>query len=137
MNVPTIKLVCWLAALASAGGLAKYAHGWFGNIEQRQLPIDPDYVSDVLNEDLQVAPDVREIVDYDDLKVTFKTMNWTGNGPTIMNWRAPFGNPASSPQARRPVNGSASMRPGNRSAKGPSPMERRPVHGPHGTATVR
>jgi PDZ domain-containing protein len=81
MNVPTIKLICWLSALVSALGLGKYAYDWFDTIEQRRLPIDTAYVEQVLNDDLEVQQDVRQIVDYNDLKVVFKDMNWTGKPP--------------------------------------------------------
>ena len=81
MNVSTIKLVCWLGALGSFGGLAKYAYDWFQTQEARQLPIDIEYVAGVLNENIEVKPDVRQLVRYDDLKGTFMTLNWTGEPP--------------------------------------------------------
>ncbi|MDA1265218.1 MAG: PDZ domain-containing protein [Planctomycetota bacterium] len=119
MNVPTIKLVCWLASLSSLGGLAKYAYDWFGNIEDRRNPIEGSsafpltnedhdqvsgehrdrkdlgpmskaeiksvaaqrYVTRILEEDQERATEVAELVVYDQLKVTFKEMSWTGKPP--------------------------------------------------------
>ncbi len=81
MNVSTIKLICWLAALASAGGLSKYSYDWFRTIEERQYPVDTAYVEKVLNADVEVETEVREIVDYEELKGTFLQMNWTGEPP--------------------------------------------------------
>ncbi len=81
MNVPTIKLICWLAALSSAGGLVKYVYDWFDQGGGRQSLVEAEYITDVLTEKIEVKARVMEIVDYEELKATFKDMSWTGEPP--------------------------------------------------------
>jgi len=81
MNLPTIKLLCWLVAAGSAGGLAYYVYDYFKHFEEKRSPVDRAYVEAVLNEELHHAPEVRQIVDYKSLIHTFKDMNWTGKPP--------------------------------------------------------
>jgi hypothetical protein len=82
MNVPTIKLACWLTALASAGGLARYAQVWFQELPEKQEPVDTVHVSDVLNEDLELKAEVKELPPYNtEFRKTFLDMDWTGRPP--------------------------------------------------------
>lgn len=78
MNVPTIKLLCWLASLGALAGVAKYIYDWVENRDEHREPLETEYVTEVLNENIQVAAEVSEIVAYDRLKTTFKDMKWTG-----------------------------------------------------------
>lgn len=81
MNVSAIKLTCWLAALASAGGLAKYATAWFQTKQDRMYPVETSHVEKVLNSDMTPSLRPSLIVDYKQLQETYLEMNWTGEPP--------------------------------------------------------
>ncbi|MEE8467213.1 MAG: PDZ domain-containing protein [Planctomycetota bacterium] len=79
MNVPSIKLLCWLTSATLLVGLFLYGHNFFKHQQELQYPVDRDHVQTVLTRDLEVAPDVREGLLYaDHVKPTFVDMNWTG-----------------------------------------------------------
>ena len=79
MNVPSIKLLCWLSSATLLVGLALYAYNFFQHQEEKRYPVDRDHVQAVLTQNLQVAPDVKEGLDYDtQMKPIFLGINWTG-----------------------------------------------------------
>jgi len=82
MNVPTIKLACWLTALASAGGLARFAQVWFQGLDEKVNPVDTEHVAGVLNEDLELKAEVKELPPYNtEFRKTFLDMDWSGRPP--------------------------------------------------------
>lgn len=79
MNVPSIKLLCWLSSATLLVGLVLYGYNFFEHQQEKRFPVERDHVQAVLTQDLQVAPDVKEGLDYQDqMKPTFLDMNWTG-----------------------------------------------------------
>lgn len=87
MNVPTIKLLCWLTSASLTLGLVVFLWFWFEpeQFERRRVPVDPEFVRSVLEEDLEVAPDVKQGLGYEQqVRPSFINLNWTGKQKVLV-----------------------------------------------------
>jgi hypothetical protein len=93
MNVPTVKLFCWLTSASLTAGLVGYAYDFFSKIEEKRSPLDFEHVEAILNETAdQKGIEVQQGIDYEEIKRTFIHMNWTGHvapEPIVVETEAP------------------------------------------------
>jgi len=78
MNVPVLKLVCWLTSASMTAGLTAFSYDFFSNLEQRKKPYDPEHVKEVLDEKIDIPVKVNEGPDYDVVKRVFINDWWKG-----------------------------------------------------------
>ncbi|MCP3916939.1 MAG: PDZ domain-containing protein [bacterium] len=78
MNVPTIKLLCWLSSATLTFGIAAYAWDFRKNFPQIRQPFDKTHLKQVLDENVDVQLDVKDGISYDEVREQMIRLNWTG-----------------------------------------------------------
>ncbi len=99
MNLTTLKLLIWIAALGALGYLGFFVYAWAIMGKQDELTrtrAPHEFMKRVLDEVPEPEPPRTTLVDYERVVATFHEMNWTGA-------EAPPPPPPPPPQAEEPT----------------------------------
>ena len=83
MNVPTIKLLCWLSSVSLTFGLGAYSYDFFRRLDEIRNPFDPEEAKAVLAESSKKDPPRPEGLDYEQVTRTYLGWRWTGDLPPV------------------------------------------------------